>query len=62
MLEQFTELLRTPVVGLLLNEVGNMSELLTETGKEELQGVLVKAFEQAGATEHGPPQFGNVQG
>ena len=29
-LELFTKLLRTPVLGLLLNEVGNMSDLPTE--------------------------------
>ena len=57
LLELFTKLLRTPVLGLLLNEVGNMSDLLTEEGKEKLQEVLMNAFKQAGATEHGPPQF-----
>ena len=57
LLELFTELLRTPVLGLLLNEVGNMSDLPTEEGKEKLQEVLMNAFKQAGATDHGPPQF-----
>ena len=57
-LDLFTDLLKEGVLGLLLNEVGNMSDLVTvEGGQERLEEVLVAAFEKAGATEHGLPQF-----
>ena len=57
LLDLFTDLLREPVLGLLLCEVGNMSDLLTKKGKARLKDVLLAAFDEAGATEHGPPQY-----
>ena len=57
LLELFTELLKEGVLGLLLNEVGNMSELITDAGQKRLESVLEEAFDNAGAAEHGPPQF-----
>ena len=34
-----------------------MNDLVADEGKERLEDVLVAAFEKAGATEHGLPQF-----
>ncbi len=53
----FTHLLSEPALGLFLNEVGNLSDLLTPKGQQRLQDVLQEAFQNAGAIEHGPPQF-----
>ena len=53
----FTDLLTERVQGLLLNEVGNMSDLVSVEGKKRLESVVEEAFENAGAIEHGPPQF-----
>ena len=44
-------------MGFLLNEVGNLDFLITPEGKRRLEDVLVSAFEEIGATEHGLPQF-----
>ena len=57
LLNLFTELLEQGIQGLLLNEVGNMSDLITVRGKKRLELVLEEAFEKVGATEQGPPQF-----
>ena len=53
----FTNLLKGKALGLLLNEVGNMSVLTTPEGKMRLQELMVSAFEAADAVQHGPPQF-----
>ena len=57
MLELFTNLIKDQVLGLLLNEVGNMSNLLTIESKGRLENVLTEAFQKAGASDHGLPQF-----
>ena len=57
LLSIFTDLLSEPALGLFLNEVGNLSDLLTLKGQQRLQDVLQEAFQNAGAIEHGPPQF-----
>ena len=59
LLQLFTELMLSEqrVLGLLLCEVGNMSDLLAAEGKKRLEEVIATAFENAGATEHGEPQF-----
>ena len=43
--------------GLLLCEVGNLSDLITPEGRSRLECVLRLAFQHAGALEHGAPQF-----
>ena len=43
--------------GILLCEVGNLSDPITPEGAKRLAEVLGLAFEEAGAAEHGPPQF-----
>ena len=57
--EIFSALLRTnqKPQGILLCEVGNLSEPITPTGRQRLEEVLGLAFKEAGAVEHGPPQF-----
>ena len=48
---------RQTILGLLLCEVGNMSDLLSDAGKLQLQAVITSAFQDAGATKHGDPRF-----
>ena len=57
--ELFTNLLKEegPIVGLLLNEVGNLDDLLSKEGKQRLEDVVVEAFDTVGAPGHGGPQF-----
>ena len=43
--------------GILLCEVGNISDPITPEGRERLEEVLEFAFKETGAAEHGPPQF-----
>ena len=43
--------------GILLCEVGNISDPITPEGRERLKEVLESAFKETGAAEHGPPQF-----
>ena len=60
LLTQFTELLQyqaLKVVGLCLIEVGNLSDLLGQEDRLLFDEVIQAAFEQAGATEHGPAQI-----
>ena len=52
-----TELLRENVMGIGLNEVGNMSDLLTEPAKQRVEQVVAGAFSDVGALEHGPPRI-----
>ena len=44
-------------MGLLLNEVGNMDDLLSEESKRKLEDTLEEAFETVGAPGHGGPRF-----
>ena len=57
--EIFTNLLtaKEKPQGILLCEVGNFTEPIPELGRIRLKHVLKKAFQNAGAAEHGPPQF-----
>ena len=57
LVQLFTELLKNEVKGVLLNEVGNMDDLLTPESRNRLESALGEAFEKAGAIKHGPPQF-----
>ena len=59
LLEIFSNLLLTEQKpqGILLCEVGNFSDPITPKGRERLEEVLVVAFKETGAGEHGPPQF-----
>ena len=57
LLAMSTLLLRQQVLGLLLNVVGDMSELITSAGTERLDEVLAAAFEQPGVSEYGRPQL-----
>lgn len=59
LLELFTQLMSSdrPVLGLLLNEVGNMRHLLNETATRRLEEVIENAFESASVEEHGPPNI-----
>ena len=66
LLQQFTKLLSPKsrsgalefkVVGLCLNEVGNLSDLLSREDQMVFEHLLEEAFDKAGATEHGPPQI-----
>ena len=59
LLRQFTSLLQTEPrpAGLLLCEVGNLSELLSVKQRREFNTVLDEAFVAAGAAEHGNPQI-----
>jgi hypothetical protein len=43
--------------GIFLCEVGNLSDPITSEGRKRLEEVLGLAFRDAGAVEHGPPQF-----
>ena len=43
--------------GILLCEVGNISDPITSEGRERLKEVLESAFKETGAAKHGPPQF-----
>ena len=49
LLHLFMDLLQGQVLGVLLNEVGNMSDLVTVEGKKLLEEVLVAAFSGARA-------------
>ena len=64
LLRLFTELMSSEQkpLGLLLCEVGNMEDLMDEDGRTRLEEVIVEAFQNAGATEHGEPQFFWSQG
>ena len=55
----FSSLLRTKEKpqGILLCEVGNLSDPITPEGRKRLEEVLGLAFKETGAGEHGPPQF-----
>ena len=57
--ELFSNLLMTneKPQGILLCEVGSLSDLITPEGRFNLEEVLRLAFLEAGAAEHGPPQF-----
>ena len=57
--EMFSNLLMTKQKpeGILLCEVGNISDPITSEGRERLKEVLESAFKETGAAEHGPPQF-----
>ena len=57
--EIFSDLLMTnqKPQGILLCEVGNLSDPITPEGRERLEEVLGFAFKENGAAEHGPPQF-----
>ena len=57
LLKLFTDLLSAKqlVLGLLLCEVGNMSDLPDDAAIVELQDLITTAFQNAGATEHGDP-------
>ena len=67
LLQQFTDLLlynvgeptQTPckVVGLCLNEVGNLSDLLGYEERILFDDLIQEAFNMAGATEHGPARI-----
>ena len=59
LLDLFTQLLKAEErpQGLLLCEVGNLSDLITAEGKTRLEHVLERAFRLAGAVEHGALQF-----
>jgi hypothetical protein len=62
LLRQFTELLQynwqgSRVIGLCLNEVGNLSDLLNQEDRQFFDELIQEAFQQAGATEHGPAQI-----
>ena len=56
--EIFSDLLMTnqKPQGILLCEVGNLSDPITPEGRERLEEVLGFAFKETGAAEHGPPQ------
>jgi len=59
LLRQFTRLLQTErrPAGLLLCEVGNLTELLKTEDRQEFDTLFKDAFAAAGATEHGQPQI-----
>ena len=57
LLKLCTKLLEEQARGLLLNEVGSMSDLVTVPGRERLEEVLTSAFEMTGVADHGPPQI-----
>ena len=44
-------------IGLLLNEVGNMSDLLDGATMRKFDDLIEEVFELAGATEHGAPRI-----
>ena len=57
--EMFSNLLMTKQEpqGILLCEVGNLSDPITPEGRERLEEVVGFAFKETGAAEHGPPQL-----
>ena len=57
--ELFTQLLKADErpQGLLLCEVGNLSDPITAEGQSRLKDVVTLACEHAGAIDHGAPQF-----
>ena len=59
LLQQFTALLQSEErpAGLLLNEVGNLSDLLVQDERQKFSELLTEAFHNAGASEHGPRRF-----
>ena len=59
LLKLFTDLLSDSQrpIGLLLREVGNMSDLLNNDAKDTLRELMTNAFKDACATEQGDPQF-----
>ena len=59
LLKQLVGLLTTQErpAGLLLNEVGNLSEVLDAQQRDEFNALLTEAFAKAGASEHGNPRI-----
>jgi hypothetical protein len=59
LLTEFIELLQysSDVVGLCLNEVGNLDDLLSEEAKKIFEGLIQEAFETAGSAERGPAKI-----
>ena len=60
MLSQFVKMLNpagSPAMGFLLGEVGHLSDLFDEKARAIFTDLLIEAFAQAGAVEHGPPQI-----
>ena len=59
LLRQFVDLLRSEKrpAGLLLNEVGNLSDLLQDDERNKFSDLLIEAFHSAGASEHGRPRI-----
>ena len=43
--------------GIFLSELGNLTHPATPEGKTRLEAVVSRAFKDAGAQKHGPPQF-----
>ena len=43
--------------GILLCEVGNLTNPITSESKNRLEREIESAFEKAGAAKHGPPQI-----
>ena len=43
--------------GILLNEIGNLSDLVQGQEREKINDVLKEAFYTAGASKHGHPQI-----
>ena len=52
-----TQDLGVPIIGLLLCEVGNLTDALDRAARQKFERLLVEAFETAGASEHGPPSI-----
>ena len=59
LLDQFVALLESKErpAGLLLNEVGNLNDLLQEQQRQVFNNLLREAFHTAGASNHGNPQI-----
>jgi hypothetical protein len=60
LLKQFTKLLLyngLKVIGICLNEVGNLSDLLDQKDRQIFDELIQEAFNNAGATEHGPARI-----
>ena len=59
LLDLFVALLQSKErpAGLLLNEVGNLNDLLQDLERQEFNDLLRQAFQTADASEHGSPQI-----
>ena len=59
LLRQFVDLLLSEErpAGLLLNEVCNLSDLLNADERSKYSDLLIEAFHNAGASEHGRPKI-----